>query len=101
MSLQGVKKHRVRVIGLSVNSSCSGRNIAIYLEITTCDWSYSLVAISSIFSLILESFQASPKASSATKCLHTQFRLTQSTQVFYYIEYVTDFDEGDHVFLGL
>ena len=29
MSLQGVKKHRVRVIGLSVNSSCSGRNIAI------------------------------------------------------------------------
>ena len=53
MSLQGVKKHRV-------NSSCSGRNIAIYLEITTCDWSYSLVAISSIFSLILESFQASP-----------------------------------------
>ena len=37
MSLQGVKKHRVRVIGLSVNSSCSGRNIAIYLEITTCD----------------------------------------------------------------
>ena len=59
MSLQGVKKHRVRVIGLSVNSSCSGRNIAIYLEIT-CDWSYSLVAISSIFPLILESFQASP-----------------------------------------
>ena len=60
MSLQGVKKHRVRVIGLSVNSSCIGRNIAIYLEITTCDLSYSLVAISSIFPLILESFQASP-----------------------------------------
>ena len=38
MSLQGVKKHRARVIGLSVNSSCSERNIAIiYLEIATCD----------------------------------------------------------------